>query len=207
MKLRRLLFLATVCYGLVLFHSGCSQRPSRAAAPDWEPSDFSGVILEKLDKNGDSLVDEIELAPAPGLKSGAKAIDSNQDGKLSGEELEARFTTYRDLRVGLAPKEFRVTYNGRPLADAEVRLVPEFFLVDIVEPATGTTDNLGIVRPAIPNQDLALMRVGYYRVEVTSPRVKLPEQFNTATTVGVELPAYSKDPATLGTIEIALRDK
>ena len=85
--------------------------------------------------------------------------------------------------------------------------MPEFFLVDAIEPATGTSIVQGMVRPAIAGQPTALMRVGYYRVEVTSPKVKLPAKFNSATTVGVEVSPFSDDPAASETIEIQLRDK
>lgn len=207
MKFVRLIHVV-VGSALVVLLAGCSSsKPARVGAPDWNPSGFAAAILEKLDKNGDSLVDQGELAAAPGLKFGARFIDKDGNGQLSREELVARFTVYRDSRVGLTSKEFRVSHNGRPLYGAEIRLIPEFFLADVVEPATGTTDSLGIVQPSIAGQKMALMRVGYYRVEVTSPQVKLPAQFNSATTLGVEVAPYSNDPSTEGTIEVPLRDK
>jgi hypothetical protein len=194
-------------YLLAMQLVGCSSRPARVTIPDWDPSEFASAILEELDKNRDSVVDNSELAKAPGLAYGAKFIDKDRDGKLSREELEARFTMYRDRELGLTSKEFRVTYNGRPLVGAEVRLVPEFFLTDVIEPATGTTIIQGIVNPSIEGQQTPLMRAGYYRVEVTSPNVKLPAQFNTATTLGVEVSPFADEPAASGTIEIPLRDK
>jgi hypothetical protein len=51
------------------------------------------------------------------------------------------------------------------------------------------------------------MRVGYYRVQVTSPKINLPEKFNSATTVGVEVSPFPNEPAESGTIEIKLSDK
>jgi hypothetical protein len=200
--------LRVVAHGwLVILLAGCGDRPARVSVPDWDPSGFTGAILEKLDRNGDSLVDKSELADAPGLASGARSIDTNGDGSLSREELEARFAKYREWRLGLTSKEFRVTYNGRPLVGAEVRLVPEFFLTDLIEPASGTTIAQGLVRPSIPDQQMALMRVGYYRVEVTSPSVNLPAMFNSATTVGVEVAPFPDDRAASDTIEIQLRDR
>jgi hypothetical protein len=65
----------------------------------------------------------------------------------------------------------------------------------------------GIVYPSVPGQQTALMRVGYYRVHVTSPHVNLPAKFNTASTVGVEVAPFPNEPATAGAIEIQLRDK
>lgn len=199
--------LAAVCCALLAALLGCSgSGPARVAAPSWSPSSFSSTIMSELDKNGDSQIDKTELAAAPGLQFGARFIDTDGNGQLSSDELTARFETYKKLKVGLAAKEFRVIYKGRPLPGAEVKFVPEFFLTDVIEPATGTTDNLGIVRPTVENQPMALMRVGYYRVEVTSPRAQIPAQFNTATKLGVEVPAYTSDPTMTGTIDIVLRD-
>jgi hypothetical protein len=159
-----------------------------------------------LDKNGDSQLDQHELAAAPGLASGVRFIDKNIDSKLGRDELIERFARYRDSRIGLMPSELRITYNGRPLAGAEVQLVPEFFLEGVIEPATGTTRGDGTVRPSVPNQPTPLLRVGYYRVEVTSGERPLPGKF-TSQTLGVEISPFPYEPVSSGTIELALRDK
>jgi EF hand len=192
----------------MMLAGGCGK--SADSASEWKPPEFAAAVLEKLDKNGNSLVEAAELAAAPGLKAGAKAIDTNRDGKLSKEELEARFTYYRDKSAGhVMNRELRITRNGRPLVDVEVRLVPEFFLTGVLEPATGFTDDTGSVRPSVPNEEnVALMWLGYYRVEVTSSRAKLPPQLNTASTVGVEVRPYSTDdPYSDGRIDVPFRDK
>ena len=191
----------------LLVLAGCSRGPSRTAAPDWDPSGFADAILEKLDADGNGSVEIAELAAAPGLAAGQKYIDSNGDGALSRDELIARFERYVQMRIGLKDKRFRLTHNGKPLAGAEVKFVPEFFLEGLVEPATGTTDNMGAVQPGVAGETMALMRVGYYRVEVTSPQKDLPAKFNTETTLGVEVSPVSDDPSTDATIEIRLRDK
>jgi hypothetical protein len=197
--------VAVIC--LVASLVGCSSKPARVSIPNWNPSEFADAVLGSLDKNGDRQLETGELTPMPGLASGARYIDGNGDGKITRDELVARFTKYRDRRLGLTAKELRLSYNGRPLVGAEVRLVPEHFLTDIIDPATGTTDAGGLVRPSIAGQSTPLMRVGYYHVQVTSPTVKLPAKFNNATTVGVEVSPFPDEPAERGTIEIQLRDK
>ena len=186
---------------------GCVDKPSRIQAPSWDPSGFAQEVMEKLDTSGDSQIDEGELAAAPGLEFGAKFIDTNSDGQLSHEELVERFQFYVDRRIGLTSKTMQFIYKGRPLARTEVKLVPEFFLTDLLEPATGTTDDGGMVLPDIPSNDLRtpMMRPGYYRVEITS--AALPAQVNAATTVGVEVSPASDDASTYGPIVIRLDDK
>lgn len=201
--LRPLLLGATV---FCLF-SGCGQSPSRVSAPSWDPDDFADAILAKLDGNGDGLVETSELAGAPGLAWGAKYIDSNNDGKLSREELVARFETYSKLRLGLTTKTLQLFHNGRPLVGAKVRLEPEFFLEGLVEPATAETEIDGSFFPQSDGVDLSGVRVGYYRVVVDSPNAKIPSKFSSAdtTTAGVEISPISDDPSSYGTIKINLQ--
>jgi hypothetical protein len=201
--------IAWILVGLALAMplGGCSNSPSAVSIPEWDPPGFASAILAELDKNGDTLVDKAELTAAPGLAFGARFIDTSGDGKLSRDELETRFSKYRERRLGLTSQPLRLTRNGRPLVDARVQLVPEFFLSETIEPAEGTTLVEGMVYPSVSGQQTALMRVGYYRVQVTSPTVNLPAKFNTASTVGVEVSPFPNEPATAGPIEIQLRDK
>jgi hypothetical protein len=63
-----------------------------------------------------------------------------------------------------------------------------------------------MVQPSIEGQATPLMRAGYYRVEVTSPHVKLPAQFNSATTLGVEVSPFSEQKSGRDILEIQLHD-
>jgi hypothetical protein len=156
---------------------GCSRGPVRVAAPDWDPSGLAEQIITDLDKNGDSQVGADELKAAPGLAAGARLIDADKNGQLTREEIKAQFTKYVEQRVGLRMASFRVTYKGRPVPDAEINFVPEPFLEGVIEPARGTTDVEGIVSPKTEGQDLPGVRLGYYRVQVTSPKVTIPEKY------------------------------
>jgi hypothetical protein len=199
--------VAIIIGSLLVGLPGCSRKAPRVTIPEWDPAGFTDVILEQLDKNGDAFVDQMELAEAPGLRFGARSIDTNGDGKLSREELEARFTKYQDAQAGLVSKELRITHNGRPLVGANVRLVPEFFLKDVIEPASGTTIVQGMVQPSIDDQSTPLMRPGYYRVEVSASHVKLPAKFHSATILGVEVSPFHDQASGPDRIEIQLDDK
>jgi hypothetical protein len=158
--------------------SGCSRGPARIAAPDWDPPDLAERIVTDLDKNADAQVDAEELAAAPGLAAGARFIDRDKNGQLSREEIEAQFTKYVEQRVGLRTGSFRLSYKGRPVRDAEVTFIPESFLEGLIEPAKGVTDVEGFVTPQTEGQDLLGIRLGYYRVQVTSPHMKIPEKYS-----------------------------
>jgi hypothetical protein len=187
---------------------GCSHAPPRVDAPSWDPEDFADVILPKLDKNSDGTADTPELAAAPGLAWGARYIDTDKNQSLSREELVARFELYQKMRLGLTSKTIQLSYKGRPLAGAKVALVPEFFLEGVVEPASGETFFDGTVNPLTQGMDLPGVRVGYYRVVVDAPSVRLPAKYGSAETtpLGVEVSPVSDDPRSYGNIPLVLRD-
>lgn len=191
---------------IVTLLSGCSRGPARIEAPDWDPPALAERILSDLDKNGDAYVDVEELTAAPGLAAGARFIDKDKDGRLSGEEIEDRFEKYRTMRVGLQPKAFRVTYRARPVGGAEVAFLPEPFLEGIIKPAKGTTDSQGIVNPQTEGQELLGMRPGYYRIQIISPVIKIPAKYSSPTALGAEASPMVDDPFAGGAPELRLTD-
>lgn len=187
---------------------GCRQGPDRVAAPEWEPDQFADQVLAKLDASADGALEADELIIAPGLAWGAKYIDANQDGVLSRDELVARFEFYRNLNVGATSKELEFVYKGRPIPEAKVKLVPEFFLEGVLESAAGDTNALGIADIQAAGVEQVGLRPGYYRISVDSPRIKIPTKYSAVDTtpLGVEVPPYSSDPAVYGTIRLQLND-
>lgn len=200
----RIFYLTIVSLGCI---AGCSSAPSRVAAPAWDPDGFADTIIAKLDKNGDGSLDKSELSAAPGLAWGAKAIDKDKNGTLSRDELIARFALYNKMRIGITTSQMQLTYQGRPLVGVKATLVPEFFLEGLIEPASGETYQDGYLDPRVLNLNPSGMRVGYYRVVVESPRVKIPAKYTKAetTTLGVEVSPVSDDTGS-GNIQLALRD-
>jgi hypothetical protein len=193
---------------LVALLAGCSYTPARVEAPSWDPDNFADAILERLDKNADGAVDMTEVAAAPGLAWGAQYIDTDNNKSLSRDELVARFEVYRKMRLGLSSKTMQLSYKGRPLMGAKVKLVPEFFLEGVVEPAEGETFSDGTLSPQAQGIDLPGVRVGYYRVVVDAPNLKLPAKYASADTtlLGVEVSPTSDNQRAYGKIPLILRD-
>ncbi len=191
---------------LLLPIAGCGHAPSRVSAPSWDPPELAEKIVTELDKNGDAAVDAEELQAAPGLASGARFIDGDKDSRLTATELEARFERYSSSRLGLRSPSFRLSYKGRPVANAEVQFIPESFLDGIVEPARGVTDDQGVVVPQIEGQDVPGMRIGYYRVQVTSTKLGIPQKYqDSSTPLGADV-SLAEDASSYGVIELKLAD-
>lgn len=199
-------FLGLVCCACAL--GGCGQGPSRVSAPSWDPGAFADAILEKLDTSGDGALDSKEFGAAPGLAWGAKYIDTDNNGALSREELVARFQIYEKMRLGLTSKQIQLLMNRRPLVGAKIQLVPEFFLGEVLEPASGETFDDGSLAPQTEGVDLNGVRVGYYRVVVVdSPRMKVPAAYQSpeTTPLGLEISPVSDDAASYGTIRLNIQ--
>lgn len=179
--------------GAVVVYCGCGGGPSRVAAPEWDPDGVADRAIEMLDKDGDGKVSEEEVKEAPGLAYPFPVLDTDGDKALSREEIETRIQEYADSKVAFTDFKLSVTFNGRPLQNAEVRLVPEPFLGEgVVNTATGITDSTGSVRPDAGSElSVPLSKIGMYRVEVTSPRVDIPQHYNTDTTLGVEVSPFT----------------
>jgi hypothetical protein len=165
---------------------GCYRLPPRLEAPDWEPEAMAKAAIDSADKNTDRILDAEEQEALPGVKAAAKAIDTNENGKIEESELVARIQLYRDMRTAYRRKSVLVKYQGRPLANAKVHLVPEPFVASILEPADGVTDSSGMAALKAASIDIDVMRVGFYQAQITSDQVKLPEKYNTKTTLGLE---------------------
>ena len=125
---------------------------------------------------------------------------------MSADELQARFEKFEAAGVAVRTPSYVVMYRGRPLAEADVKFIPEPFLEDVIEPAHGKSEADGSVLPTGPIEGVVGMRPGYYRVEVTSPHVELPAKFNSATTLGVEVPLPMDDWAPYGAEVLQLAD-
>jgi hypothetical protein len=140
-----------------------------------------------LDRTEDGLLSLSELEACPGLHGALDRYDANNDKSLSPAELEQRLLTVLDSRVGLFEVSCEVLLNGRPLADAHVRLLPEAFLSDVVRPAEGVTDAVGVASMRLAGSEEGGIQIGIYRVEVTHFERNLPPRYNTNSILGCDV--------------------
>jgi hypothetical protein len=193
-----------VALGVVAL-TGCLGRQSRIAAASWDPDTAADEAMAQLDKDSDGQISAEELDAAPGLKYCVKQLDADENGKLSRQEVYDRIKLYQDMKVGLSAFTLQVKYKKRPLANATVRLVPEPFLGDVVKPSSGTTTRQGHVQLIAEGEDVPAAGIGMFRVEITSPDVKIPAKYNTETTLGVEVSPVT-DPYQSGPITFDLKE-
>jgi len=187
---------------LCLLSAGCSGAPGRVSVPNVDPDQAAKLALQELDQNGDSVLQSEELEACPPLVHAMKVYDADQDGKLTEDELVAGISRWASARTGAILLPFRAQLDGRPLAGAEVKLIPVSFLEDMIKPAQGTADERGAGVLELSPEDrprnapqMPLVPPGLYRVEITHPSTEIPARFNSQSEIGLETSVAALNPA------------
>ena len=164
--------------------------------------DAGAQAIAKYDANKDGSLDYQELAKAPGLRAGVATIkklvsrrtepseEQLQSAKITAAEIDARIQVWKKHGTGRIGVTCRVFRKGAPVANAEVKFVPEEFLGSGLTTGSGTTDARGYAKVSQPSRgkgDPELgMSPGFYRVEITRGS-EIPAKYNTDTILGQEV--------------------
>jgi hypothetical protein len=191
-------FAALLAFCAVLT-SGCNQGPQEAEKPEVNGAAAAARALELYDANSDQALDQEEMAKCPPLASARDSYDVNKDGRLAADEIAARLDALAGPRSAFVGVTCAVSFSGRSLEGAVVKLRPVEMLAENLPPAEGTTDESGAASPTIAGDrlppDLAnasLVFPGLYHVEITHPQAKIPARYNTATELGWEIDPSSR---------------
>ncbi len=162
--------------------------------PPYDPDAAAEEALAAYDRNGDGQLSKDEMKACPGILAAINWIDLNGDGQVSGEEIADRIRAYIDRGAGLKMIDCLVYLDRKPLAGADVKLVPEPFLADFVETAEGTTGRNGNAPLRIPSELLPEsmagfpgVRLGIYKAYICHPQVELPDRYVSGKELGVEV--------------------
>lgn len=172
--------------GLLL---GC--RGNEAPTPQFSPANAAAKALQDFDQNGDQFLDGNELIAAPGLAALLKTGDENSDGKLDRGEITGRIQQFVQDDVAYLPVRFQVFLDGLSLGDAQLKLLPEPCLGEVVDSAEGMTNPEGIVAPQTQRAELGGAQCGLYRIVISKKDAAgteiVPAHYNQRTTLGIEL--------------------
>ena len=175
---------------------GCSGGPSALSVPGYNPSGSAQKAMELYDKDENGVIDEEELKSAPGLRASMATVDTNNDGKVSEEEIKNRLLAWDKAQIGLMMFSCDVRLNGKPLSDATITLDPDGFLEGILQSAVGTTSLAGSARPKIPKENRPTpdsppgLQAGIYKVRISKivgGKETIPAKYNTETILGQEV--------------------
>jgi hypothetical protein len=179
---------------------GCrpwAEKPKAAEAtggsmppmPEVDAEKAAKLALNQYDTDHDGKIDGEEMLTSSAFRVASEAIDTDRDRAISAEEIATRINAWQASGAARIAIVCKVTYQGKPLADAEVRLIPEDCLRPQTPIALGRTDSRGLAKLGIPADGDAVKGVapGFYRVEITKAGVELPERYHMKTLLGTEI--------------------
>ncbi len=170
------------------FMAGCGPTP--VAIPKFDPDAIAARAMEMYDKNKDGRLDAAELERCPALKHALKQIDPEKLD-LTEEDLVKRLTIFQKSGVGIMGVRCTVMGGAGPVKDVTVTYVPEAFMADVIKPASGVSDEEGIVHLKVAGEPVNGVNLGYYRIEASlkdaSGNETLPAEFNKDSKMGQEV--------------------
>ena len=169
---------------------GCSRGPSRLHMPSISASSAGSEAIEMYDADKDGRISGAELDKCPALKAAMAQIDKTGEGAITADMITERIKAWQNSKLGRMSLRCTVLHNGRPLPNAEVRLMPEKFLGENVKTAQGKTDRDGMAMLSVETTDRSDrpgVTPGLYRVEITKAGENIPAKYNTETTLGQEV--------------------
>jgi hypothetical protein len=142
------------------------------------------------------MLSSTELQAVPGILKRVALYDTNADGQVSAGEIATRIGVWEQQRMGVRGLSVRVMLDQKPLAGAQIELIPEEYLGPNCKPAQGVTNDRGVARVTIAAEDLPPgfaerkirgVQGGVYRIKVTHSKRKIPSRYNEASTLGEEI--------------------
>ena len=187
------------CCLLVALVAGCNATPGRIPGVDVNCDRAAEALLNDYDRDGNGGLSESELVSVPPIHGNRRWYDVDGDGEISQAELRAGLVVIFDPKIGLLSTWCNVTRSGKPLAGANVEFVPLPALESVIPTARAVTDDRGIAKLAISDEDLPanaprnlpLVRPGLYLIKVSHSSVSIPAKFNAETTLGKEISNHS----------------
>jgi hypothetical protein len=181
---------------------GCAKSgPSKPSDAKVDPATVAAAAVELCDANNDASIDAEEAAgKCPPLAAAFAAFDADGDGKLTAKEITDQVTAVFRTGGALTGISVSISWNGRPLSGASVKMRPVAFFADSILSAEGSTDEHGVANPKIGDEHLpsdyageTLLYPGLYHVEITHPEIQLPVRYNSATELGFEVNPTARD--------------
>jgi hypothetical protein len=176
----RLFWISLVASFCLMVVAGCDGKPKALRPTKVNAATAAAKAMAMYDANQDGKISGDELEKCRSLKAIAK------NGEVTADMIVEQIKQWQNRGPGRVPVGIAVLHNGKPLAGASVKLVPEEFLTDLVT-AVGTTNATGAAPMSVPTSGPAEPKgasIGFYRIEITKEGESIPAKYNTETTLG-----------------------
>jgi hypothetical protein len=155
---------AAIVMLLLASASGCGGSV-KSQLPSYDPVYAGSKATELYDSNQDGKLSAEELRDCPALLASRQRIDTNSDGAITTDEIESRFAAL-DKQSDIIALDLRITSKRRPLSGATVTFTPEPFMGDGLQSYSGVTSDHGTCELIGTDVDLYGLPVGYYKVHI-----------------------------------------
>lgn len=148
----------------MLFVAGCGpRRAKRLAAPDYNASAISAEAIKQYDTNGDGQLSGEELDAAKSIKSSFPGMTA-----VTATDIANRVRMWKESRLGLLAASVVVVKNGKPVPNASVAVSSEDFMGGNKIQFSVQTSEDGRTGLSMENEDgLPGIQCGYYKIDVT----------------------------------------
>lgn len=153
---------------------GCGNSTSSEVARIATPEEAAAAAMQIYDTNGDGKFSKEEFAKCPPLATGVARIDTNRDGFITRDELQARLRTVED-GAKLIAVAVSVTAKNKSVNAATVTLIPEPFMGSGLQSYTGTTVPGGSCQLKGATGDVPGVLVGYYSAKVVQSQLNIDQ--------------------------------
>lgn len=145
---------------------GCAGADSAPASLD--PATAAEAALQAYDSNQDGKIEGEELDGCPALKVSLRRLDANKNRALEADEIANRLSAYPSPPQLVRPELF-VMRGNQELLDAKVTLEPEPFMGEGWQAYEGSTGSGGIANLQGVEDESSKFNPGFYRVRITTP--------------------------------------
>ncbi len=181
-----------------LFVMSCNT--STLDSPVFHPRHAAEDVIAMYDSDSNGVLDANEMGASAIIQPVLQRADIDRNGEVTHTELMNRFATYVADELSMTTFPCRLMLDGKPLAQAKVSLMPESFMGQGYEVATGTTSQSGhtvLSTPSIATSGFSGVYFGVYRLEVSKKNTRgeelVPEHYNSASQIGQEIAPDLKD--------------
>jgi hypothetical protein len=176
---------------VLLVVGGCMREPPRVQMISVDADAAGQEAMNMYDTNKDGKISGAELDKAPSLKEGLTGFITTKEKGITAAMIAERVKRWQnDYKVGImGGVSCKVNLGGKPLANAEVKFVPEKFMGANVPESTGKTGPDGVATISVPTtsaEDASGVPPGWYKVEIKAAE-GIPAKYNTQTTLGIEI--------------------
>lgn len=203
---------AAIAFAL-LASLGCNGRPARVPVAQIDFDKAAEKAVSSYDSNADGAIAASEVDRIPALREAFANVDANGDAAITLDEIESYLRKMQEKEVAMVRWTLRLSLDGKPLKGATVRFEPADFLLPGVLPASGVTDERGIVTLSVPEEhrpspNARVVHCGLYNVHVSkvvSGQESLPEGYADGVILGVEVRPEGQTNLGLADIRLSSR--